>query len=166
MTKEIWKDIKDYEKYYSISNLGNVYSKRQSKVMKFGDNGAGYKYVGLKRKGQNTNFYIHRLVANAFSPTNKKELEINHKNGVKGDNRLENLEWVTSAENKAHGYKLGLYGIGEKAATPKLTNLDVRGIRALLDSKKFTQCEIARIFSVSQPVISDIKTGRYWSNVN
>lgn len=117
--EEIWKDIKGYEGLYQVSNLGNVKSleKRvngkkchrvfKEKQLKPIETNKGYLRVKLCHKGKISKARVHRLVAETF--IEKPNLEVNHINGDKKDNRLENLEWVTGKENKEHARKLGLY---------------------------------------------------------
>lgn len=119
MTKEIWKDIKGYEGLYQVSNLGRVKSlnyKRQGieKNLKTNFNKQGYLYVDLYKCQKTKKFRIHQLVANAFIPKLERLTQINHKNGIKTDNRVCNLEWVTPSENVKHAYKHGLRNISEK----------------------------------------------------
>lgn len=113
---EIWKDIKGYEGWYQISNLGNVKSVKREikysngiivpypeKVLKGFIKPNGYKVIDLYKNKKKKKFYIHRLVAESFidNPLNKPE--INHINENKLDNRVGNLEWCTSSENKLAG---------------------------------------------------------------
>ena len=72
------------------------------------DNGHGYLSVSLFN-GREKRFYIHRLVAEMFIQNNKKYEEVNHIDGNKKNNKVENLEWCTSKENKQHAHRLGLY---------------------------------------------------------
>jgi len=107
---EIFKDIKGYEGLYQVSNLGNVrsyYKDKEGKILSAGLKPEGYKYVNL-HSDKNKNFYIHRLVALAFIPNPQNKTQVNHINGIKNDNRLDNLEWATSSENRLHAYKIGL----------------------------------------------------------
>lgn len=104
--REIWKDVKDYEKLYWVSNLGNVKSKK--KKLKPILNKRGYYKVELSKNGKQKRYFIHRLVAINFidNPYNKEQ--VNHKDGCKTNNCVDNLEWCTNLENQRHAIKNGL----------------------------------------------------------
>lgn len=121
---EIWKDIQGFEGVYSVSNFGRVKSmSRLTKKVVHGNmyftseiiikqhpQGTGYLKVTLKEslsKGYK-NFSVHRLVAMMFLPNPLSLREVNHLNGIKSDNRLENLQWISSRDNKLHAISLGL----------------------------------------------------------
>jgi hypothetical protein len=112
---EIFKDIEGYEGVYQVSNLGNVksYKNKNGKILSPNINSKGYAMVGLMCNTQK-NCTIHRLVAEAFLSNPEKKSQVNHINGNKTDNRLENLEWVTPSENRIHAYKTGLQKGHEK----------------------------------------------------
>lgn len=100
--KEIYKNIDDYDGYY-ISNLGNVKSLigKTERILKTG-NKHGYLHVILCNRDGHKNFKVHRLVAIYFLPNTENKPSVNHKNGIKTDNRVENLEWCNQQENIIH----------------------------------------------------------------
>lgn len=109
--KEIWKDIKGYERLYQISNYGrvkslvfnnNICKKKREKILSPTDNGKGYLIIGLRKNGKRKNYYIHRLVAEHFLKNDKNLKEVNHINFNKKNNSVENLEWVTKEKNIKH----------------------------------------------------------------
>ena len=87
---------------YEVSNLGRVRNTHTGQVLRLRKRPDGYLDVLLHYKGQPKRIYVHKLVATAFVEGWREGLEVNHKNGVKTDNRAENLEWVTSSENHQH----------------------------------------------------------------
>lgn len=98
--EEVWKDIPNYEGLYEVSNFGNVYSVRKKIRLKPGDNGYGYLSVVLCKNGIQTNYKVHRLVMLAFIGEPPAGCEVNHIDGNKSNNRLDNLEYITSSENQ------------------------------------------------------------------
>lgn len=105
---EIFKDIEGYEGKYQVSNLGNVRSLKYSKpnILKSGDNGRGYRYVSLRKCGMYKNLLVHRLVAKTFLDNEFNKTDVNHINGIKTDNNINNLEWATRTENNKHSYSI------------------------------------------------------------
>ena len=116
---ELWKDIDGYEGLYQISNLGNVRSlnrkqrvglinnrtiTRKGKILKIQKNKYKYCYVFLSKNGNKKYSLVHRLVAIAFIPNPNNLPEVNHKNGIKSDNKLKNLEWISKSDNEKHAY--------------------------------------------------------------
>src|SRR3954463_14262904 len=99
---EVWKDIKDYEGLYQISNLGNVRDVKRGKSRKVTRNCRGYGWVSLtKDKGQKA-FSVHRLVAIHFIPNPGNLPQVNHKNLNRMDNAVVNLEWCDQSHNVRH----------------------------------------------------------------
>lgn len=105
---EVWAPILEFEDLYQISNLGNVrrigfLSRGRNLKVQVGKR--GYFTVSLWRRQKGSTRTIHRLLAEAFIPNPHNKREVNHKNGIKTDNRLVNLEWTTPQENSAHAKK-------------------------------------------------------------
>lgn len=108
------KYIDGFEGLYSITSAGRVYSHRAKKYLKPRDNGKGYKKVRLMANGKDIQRPIYRLVAEAFLPNKHDRKEINHKDGIKDNDHLNNLEWSTRSENVKHAFKNGLVSnVGE-----------------------------------------------------
>lgn len=108
---EVWKDVVGYEGVYMVSNIGNVRKNKCGKLLKLVTNDYGYYIVTLTiPKISTSQHYIHRLVCFAFYDKPEDKPQVNHKNGIKTDNRVENLEWVTASENMKH-YRENLKGL-------------------------------------------------------
>jgi NUMOD4 motif/HNH endonuclease len=113
---EIWHPCAGYETHYEVSNLGNVRSiermvnnrvnsglrKSPQKLLKQGKSKSGYYIVSFCVDGVKSNQTVHRLVARAFIPNESNKPQVNHKDGNKHNNHLDNLEWVTVSENSLH----------------------------------------------------------------
>lgn len=101
---ERWKDVPGYEGLYQVSDYGRVRRDDSQRVLKPFDNGKGYLRIKLNNDSGRRAFYVHKLVLATFSdkPLNYP-LEVNHRNEIKNDNRLANLEWVTRRENLNYG---------------------------------------------------------------
>ena len=113
---ENWKDIKGYEGFYQVSDLGRVKSLErdvycqngivrhiEEKILVPNLNNKGYQYVGLSKNGKRKGMLVHRLVALAFIPNLENKSQINHKNEIKNDNVVENLEWCENKYNANYG---------------------------------------------------------------
>ncbi len=114
---EMWKDIPEYEGLYAISNQGRIKSlprkvntkggaKRvvNEAVLSLGKNWNGYPLVCLSKNHEKKYVLVHRLVAQCFLIQNGKKWQVNHKDGTRDNNHVDNLEWVTPSENTKHGY--------------------------------------------------------------
>lgn len=169
MEQEIWKDVVGYEELYQVSNLGRVKSFRRSPngvILKKRVGGNLYDRAYLGCKDKSGDFNVHRLVAEAFIPNPENKPYINHINGIRDDNRVENLEWCTASENHLHKFRsLGYIGVcGEKHGNSLLRDKDV--IQILYFHKLgYKNKEIASIFNVDNSTISDILRGKNWSHL-
>lgn len=110
MEEETWKDIKNYEELYQISNYGRVksfYKNGNFKILK-GAIKKGYHQVALAKNKKIIYKNVHRLVAETFIPNTENKPQVNHIDGNKLNNKANNLEWCTGSENMIHAYKHGL----------------------------------------------------------
>jgi hypothetical protein len=106
--EEQFKPIKGYEGLYEAGNLGSIKSLITNKILKPQSNPRGYYIVGLSINNKSTSKSAHRLVAETFILNLENKPQVNHINGIKNDNRIKNLEWVTGKENINHAIKMGL----------------------------------------------------------
>ena len=187
--KEIWKPLAPFTKThngvtikydvsgrYMISNHGNLRSidrkdsigrKVKARELKLRLNPHnGYLNTSLYKDGKMLMCTIHRLVAETFIPNPENKRTVNHKNGDKTDNRVDNLEWVTHSENNKHAYDNGLKvpTKGEQHGRAKLTEAKVREIRDRYDNG-CPQYKLAEEYGVSQRHISMIIRGERWAHV-
>ena len=123
----MWKDIKGYDGLYMISDMGEIkslpknhrYGSKVERILKSGKtkkqrSGETYPTICLCKDGVVTEYKIHRLVAETYIPNPENKSTVNHINGIKNDNRVENLEWATPSEQNYHMWKTGLIKISDK----------------------------------------------------
>jgi hypothetical protein len=173
---ELWKDIKDYEGLYQISNLGKV--KRLAKTVIRSYHGSfkiedkilkpnyvsGYLKIGLTKNKKRIHYLIHRLVCLNFLGKHLEKIEVNHKNGIKSDNKLENLEWCSPSENSKHAYKIGLRSQkGQKNNLSKLTDKQVYEIKYI--KRNMSQIKLAHEYNVSKSSINYIINNKTWKHI-
>ena len=128
--EEIWKDIIGYEGLYRVSNKGRVYSIRSNLFLKVTRTKKGYSTISLSY-GKDKTFLLHRIIALAFIPNPENKPFINHINSIRDDNRIENLEWVTSRENNIHAYESERMKFGRIK-----TKLTIEQVKSLLKEIK------------------------------
>jgi hypothetical protein len=156
---EIWEDIKNYEGLYQISNLGMVRSlprrSTQGGILKLGLNRDGYYHVSLSKNSVRETLKVHRLVAENFVPNPENKSCVNHKDGIKVNNEVVNLEWCTHKENSTHADIIlkKLYR-GDAHKSSKISLAIVNKIR---HNTSNTQMELSNIYLISQSQISRIK---------
>lgn len=173
---EIWKNVVGYEGLYHVSDFGNVkrLEQRRSNILTRGISiykektlkptlySNGYLFVDLCKNGTKKSTSIHRIVAISFIQNPENKPQVNHKNGIKTDNRLENLEWNTMSENQKHSIDTGLrHTMGEKNSQSKLTEKDILSI--LNDNRPYKF--ISNNYRTSISNISCIKRGYSWGHV-
>lgn len=162
---EIWKEIKDYP-LYQVSNLGRVKSLRfgKERIIKGGIDTRGYSMMNLTGNNCRESVLTHRLVAKAFIPNLENKPNVNHINGIKTDNRVENLEWCTQRENVIHAFENGLCsdkkGVNNGRAI--VTEHQVLEIRKI--SGKST-AQIARDYGLTWDCVCKIRKRKTWVHI-
>ena len=163
--EEVWKDIPDCEGY-QVSNKGNVKSfKRENpRMLKTPLCSRGYSKVGLSVNGKTKSKRVHRIVAETFISNPEGKPNINHINGIKTDNRVENLEWCTQKENVRHAVDTGLFSAtGENNVRCKITEADAMEIKYGYQGMK--QKDVAEIYGISQSQVCRIRLGKLWGHI-
>ncbi len=163
MLKEFWRNIDGYKGLYQVSSLGRVRSFKwnEAKILTPGVDRNGYSFVNLCSDGKYKSKSIHRLVISAF--IGKSEKQVNHKNGIKSDNAVDNLEYFTQRENMDHAVKNKLFAIGERNGACKLTEEDVLKIRWLYENTKVSSRSLANKYNISKTEITNIIKKKRWS---
>lgn len=181
--KEEWKGIKGYEGLYKISNrseiirmplvvydsIGRVRHIPQ-KIVKPSPRKDNYLELNLRKDGLSTRYLLHRLMAETFIDNPNNLPVVNHKDGNKQNESLNNLEWVTYSENNKHAFDNDLKEVSNyaktmaKVSTYIFNNNDINRIKKIY-SEGLTQKEIAEQFNCKQIVISDIVTGKTYKDV-
>lgn len=146
--------IEDYE----ITRDGQVINKHTGHILKPQPNGKGYLRVSIGKKLQ----FVHRLVAEKYIPNPEGKEQVNHKDGNKLNNSVDNLEWVTNKENREHAVKNGLHLSGESCPWSKLTENDVYFIR---EHPEIDSWDLADILHVAVSTIRDVKEGKTWKQL-
>lgn len=170
--EEIWKDIEGYEGIYKVSNLGRIkglpylkegFIKRQlnERQKNFYTTHKGYLEVVLSNRGIDKRYSVHRVVAKTFINNTENKPQVNHKNGIKTDNRVENLEWTTNLENQRHSYRTGLDAYSKYNHSKSKVVLD-------LNTGIFYKSiyEAAETIGVGRSVLASWLRGKYKTKTN
>jgi hypothetical protein len=167
---EIWKDIENYFGLYQVSNLGNVKSVKRNIILKPDLTNKGYHKVCLYKNRISKWELIHRLVLETFIPNPLNLPQTNHKNGIKIDNCVENLEWCDNSYNQLHSIKFLNKKFnpvfGESNHLSKLTEIQVQEIRAKYIPIKYSSIKLGKEYGVSGATIRYIISNKTWKHVS
>lgn len=175
------KDIKGYEGLYYVTDNGEVWSYdrkiiettrkpyiKKARKLKNSLKDSGYFGVALYKNKKRKDFLIHRIVATAFLKRNNNQNQVNHINGIKTDNSVENLEWCTPLENTRHAINKGFFSkyLTKKGLVKKkfLTTSDVLNIRKMLSNGE-KQRLIADKYNIGQHHVSRINTKKRYAHI-
>lgn len=171
---EQWKPIEGFEGLYEISNLGRVKSlpkrsgtcNRKESIRKLSYTKDGYIKIRLCGNGKDITTRVHRLVANAFIPNPENKNTVNHIDGDKTNNKVDNLEWVNRSEQLLHAYSLGLKK--PVHTNRKLTISDVEEIRKTFkkNDRYYGASALAKKFGVTHKVILGVVNNETYKEVN
>lgn len=170
MEQKIWRQVVGYEGFYMVSNTGRVKrikggrGARAGKIIKQNLGTCGYMQVVLSKNCVEKTCRVHRIVAEAFlEPVTGKDF-VNHKDGNKTNNNVDNLEWCTKSENSLHCYRV--LGYKKERAKPdkRRKRLSDKMILAIYNSVG-TYADIARQYGISDVMARNIKLGICWSDV-
>ena len=159
--KELWLPVRGYEGLYEVSDLGRVRGLKRDQLLRPW-NHLGYARFSLCKNGKRHHHLAHRLVIESFigpAPgavgTGPFDYVVDHINRQRSDNRPENLQWVTTSQNKAKD------GTGSDHSHAKTNETDVLLIRSSCDAVK----DIAQKFGLSRQAVTDIRQRRTWKHV-
>lgn len=175
MEREIWEDVAGFEGLYKVSNTGRIISlpqengrcgRKRGNELKTRIGRAGYVYVSLREPaGPSQHMFFHRILATAFIPNPENKPTVNHKNSIRNDNRIENLEWATWSENNKHAYKFGKQNkfYGERHSQAKLNWQKVNEIRNKHVKNVYGIGSLAKEYGVSKGCIQAILERITWN---
>ncbi|MFT8928535.1 MAG: NUMOD4 domain-containing protein [Sporolactobacillus sp.] len=183
MENEAWKAAYGFEGLYEVSNFGRIRSIKRyvpskngsvrlvnSRILIVHRAYNGYLRVPMCRNAERKTVSVHRLVAETFIKNEFNKSFVNHIDGNKENNRVDNLEWVTPSENSKHALNHHLFvpKHGEDHPNSKLSSDDVKQIFYLYNSRKYTQREIGNMFGIGRTAISRIlrKTRRKFESLD
>lgn len=155
---QTWVELSGFNQLYEVSNLGNFRNINTKKILKPSLSNSGYYHLNLRDTNSPyfyTTIQCHRIIASSFLKSQESKNIVNHKNGIKTDNRVDNLEWVNQSENVIHFFDNNKENI-RRNKFKKLSTKNVKEIHSLL-RKGFSTILIAKQFNVNRTTISNIK---------
>ena len=154
------REIEGSESYF-ISACGRAFSTKQKKVkeLKLHLTTNGYPHIIISKGSERKSVLVHKIVLTTYGGPRPEGMQVGHLNGIKTDNRIENLKWVTIRENSIHTFAHGTMHCA------KLTHDQVIEVKRLLRDG-VSGAEVGRRFGLKKHSVSEIKTGKHWSFIN
>lgn len=164
MEDEIWEDISVLKDRYRVSSLGRILNLKSNKIVKGSLCTGGYLQLDVVINGERNLLAIHRLVGIAFIPNPDNLPEVNHKKGIKIDNRASQLEWSTSSDNVKHAYDTGLKtNRGTNNPSNILTEIQVLEIRTIGGNLPLRVT--GEIYGISKSHVGHILSRKIWKHI-
>lgn len=156
-------ECEEFENLYKVSESGEVLSVRTGKLLKGSLDRYGYPIVLLSNKGFKKSKLVHRLVAEAFIPNPENKPQVNHIDGNKQNNNVNNLEWCTGSENIKHSYELGLQ-VSQKGTSNNANKLSEEEVLTIKEykAKGMWPTEISRVMGLPLPRVKNVYYGQSW----
>lgn len=169
LSTEVWEDLKGLEEFAQISTLGRIKNKKTGHIYNLGYYSNGYEQLSMTINEKRYTAIVHRLVAKQFIPNLENKPQVNHKNGIRDDNRVCNLEWCTQSENLKHSFReLNRERRdmkGEKNTRSILNEQQVLEIRRLYEKEGKTNLELSKIYNMNPPAIWKIIHRYTWKHI-
>tara|TARA_R110000765_G_scaffold421407_1_gene527545 strand:+ start:240 stop:791 length:552 start_codon:yes stop_codon:yes gene_type:complete len=177
---QLFKPVKGYEGLYEVSTYGNVKSLPKEKLTQWGlrvtrerilkvdtYHPKGYRFVTLIKNGIRKSHSVHRLVATAFIPNPENYPQLNHKDTIKDNNVVDNLEWCNNSHNQLHAFKYGLNkpNKGEAHGMSKVTEEDVFKIREFHQRYQISNRNLGLIFNITKHHVQQIVSRTTWKHI-
>lgn len=159
-----WVKIKNYN--YSINKLGQLKNNKTNKLIKVSIGKIGYKVVNLWKNNKYKTFYVHRLLCIYFKVKKRNKNEVNHIDGNRLNNDLNNLEWCSRTDNVHHALNTGLVSLGEKRKGSKLSNKQALDIYNFTINKTYSVEHISLLFKISKTQVYQIKNKKEWKHIH
>jgi hypothetical protein len=170
--EEIWKDVHGFEGRFKISNLGNVLSingrYKGERILNIHVDQTGYHFTTLRMTPLKRQVRVHQLVAEhfVFKPEGLSNPCVNHKDGDKLNNHVDNLEWVSMRDNSAHAVETGLHDLkGSRHPNSKLTEVSVINMRDMYKTGKYSHSQIGKLYGVTREQARDVINRKNWKHI-